>query len=230
MSLIHSFSQKIFSFLPIKFVAGKLSRAFMLAILLAGIFSGPRPLHAAWLVQGGAELFIPFKTTITQNNEQTIINNHKAGGFFGLVGYRFLYGLDVTAEYVFLQYRADVPSGDALGIDPARNFYVANHLALANIGYRFGREWGLKNFGLYIGSGLGAWITNGRVGGYNYGSTHVVIPFKFGVDYQINEIFALGLYARYYLPIGKSGQINDTTVSMSSLGGVSAGLSLGLNF
>ena len=196
---------------------------------------GIAPARAEWLVQGGAEIYLPFATTIKVDDKQATLKNQKAGGFFGLFGYRFSKGLDISAEYVFLQHHAKLTSQseDAIfnNTAPSDNFYVSHHLVLGNVGYRFGRSWGLGNFGIYLGSGLGFEMVNGAVaGGAVYNDVAFVLPFKFAVDYKVNELLWLSIHGRYYLPLGGRGKVNGMTATTSSAGGLSAGLSLGFIF
>ncbi|MGI9462214.1 MAG: hypothetical protein ACR2NY_06550 [Alphaproteobacteria bacterium] len=209
----------------------KLLRSYRITYIFISLVIGNTTSHLAkaeWLFQANAEFYIPTATTINQDGKTAKISNDQGGGFSAIWGYRFLQHIDTTLEYVFLHHHSHIKSGGLFNHLPVKNFYVSHHLALANIGYHFGRYAGLKNFGIDIGTGFGAEITNGGVGLYH--ASQFVMPFKLAVNYQINEIFTMGIYSRYYFPIGDNGTANAKPASIASVGAFSAGLSLGLNF
>ncbi|MDI9313263.1 MAG: hypothetical protein QM529_01095 [Hydrotalea sp.] len=208
----------------------------LMAMMLLAMQAGPA--RAEWLLQGGAEIYSPFATTITVGDKQAKLTNNKAGGFFGALGYRFLNGLQLDAEYIFLQHRSIIESqsgGNIFNNTGAGDyFYVTHDIALADVGYRFGRSSGFKvlgNFGIYLGSGAGVEVVRGAVaGGDDFDNVAFVLPFKLVVDYKVNETLDFTLYGRYYLPLGAGGTAGGATATMVSAGGLSVGLSLGLIF
>lgn len=203
----------------------------------------PSTARADWLLRGGAEAYVSGTTRLNIGDSTTTIKNNTGGGFNVATGLRLFKSIDLTAEYVFLHHRANVSAYSGLPLfsdNSVRNFAINHHMVLANADYRFGRLFGLGDFGIALGSGIGFDVVgagfDGVAGREGFSVVKVVIPFRVAIDYQLNELLALGIYGRYYLMPDSRGSLTAATmfggsaVNVANLSMLSIGGFLNLSF